>query len=259
MKNIFDGKRFMSLLQKEAYDFRNQCLGLILGVTSAILSIFLLFVISDNGTFEKYSQARIVLINVLVYVAVLLAPFQLYKRYNHKVYGVNYFMLPASQLEKWLSMFFYCVIVTPIAVILIFALIDLCLYPFFPSTEKTLWITFSDTSIIHNFHRIKFLNTLITLFAFQSLMFLGNIWFQRAKVRKTIVAIFILIAIYITLSLIFVKILGMFITPYASVNLNISTSQIPEVWSIINKTISCLVAPIGLWIVSFMKMKEQQL
>ena len=168
-------------------------------------------------------------------------------------------MLPASQAEKWLSMFFYCVIITPVVTILTIILIDLCLYPFFPWGEKSLWITFSEASVYNYFNSKNFLEALMFYFAIQSLLFLGNIWFQRAKIQKTIVAIIFLIIVHITLSLIFVKILGIFRTPYASVNINISMSDIPGIWSIITKTILCLVAPIGLWIVSFMKMKEQQL
>ena len=236
------------VLQKDANDLRRQYLTLILIITSAFLVTFLLFAFSENP-FIKYEQARFVIGNILVWGAMLFAPFQLYKRYNHKIHGANYFMLPALQTEKWTSMFFYCVIVTPVVMILVFTLLDLCLYPFYPWAEKSLWFSSYDVRT----------SDILMILALQSQIFLGNIWFQRAKMQKTIAAIIILIVVHFFLSMIFVKILGIYRTPYAFVNINISMSDIPTVWSIINKTISCLVAPIGLWIVSFMKMKEQQL
>jgi len=255
MKNIFDGKRFMSLLQKEAYDLRPQYLKLILIITCTFLVAFLLTAFLETS-FKAFAAARYSISGVFLWGTILLAPFLLYKRYNHKIYGVNYFMLPASQLEKWLSMFFYCVIVTFVVTILTITMIDLCLYPFFPWNEKSLWITFSEVSFHNYFNSKNVLEALMFYLAFQSLCFLGNIWFQRAKIQKAVAAIIILLIVSQALTLIFVKIFGIVKTPYA---VSYDTNIIPEVWSIINRTIWYLVAPIGLWIVSFMKMKEQQL
>jgi hypothetical protein len=158
----------------------------------------------------------------------------------------------------------------PVAYILIFALIDLCFYPFLPWSEKTLWITFSDTSIIQIFHQAKLLDTLIPLLAFQSLLFLGSIWFKRSKILKTMVAIFILLVFHVTFIFILVKLFGVpSIEPTNNINMSgfgvttfynaLTMLGFSKIWSIISVTIPCLVAPIGLWVVSFMKMKEQQL
>ena len=99
------------------------------------------------------------------------------------------------------------------------------------------------------------------------MLFLGNIWFQRAKIQKTIVATIILLFAHIIFIVILVKLYGEI--GRANISINgfgvtafknaMNTLGVPEIWSIISVTISCLVAPVGLWIVSFMKMKEQQL
>jgi len=255
MKNIFNGKRFMSLLQKEAYDLRNQYLKLILIVACTFLVIFFFSAISAGSSFSNYDKTRFSIGNMLIWGAMLLAPFQLYKRYNNKIFGVNYFMLPASQTEKWLSMFFYCAIVTPVVMILTITLIDLCLYPFYPWAEKTLWF---NSSRLANIKLSK--DAIIAFLALQSILFLGNMWFKRAKVQKTILAIIILMIAYSLFITILVKasgIINILETSGVSQSINDPRDLLGnlQIWKIINY----LVAPIGLWIVSFMKMREQQL
>jgi len=265
MKNIFNGKRFLMLLKKEAYDLRSQYLKLMLIVACTFLVIFFFFSFFENNSYTSYKQACFVVGSVLVWGGTMFAPFQIYKHYNNKIYGVSYFMLPASQTEKWLSMFFHCVIVTPIVLILTITLMDLCLYPFYPLAEKSLFSTFSYNPNFNNPPK-TLSEVLTTFFVFQSLFFLGNMWFQRSKVQKTILAIIILLISYIILLLIMAKLSGLIDAARVSLPFNLSInislddmSDIPQTWKIISKTISFLVAPIGLWIVSFMKMREQQL
>ena len=264
MKNIFNGKRFLMLLKKEAYDLRSQYLKLMLIVACIFLIVFISLLISEGGTDIQYGKTRFAFATAFICGGILLAPFQLYKRYNNRIFGVNYFMLPASQTEKWLSMFFSCVIVTPIVIILTVTLIDICAYPFLPFTDKSLWLTFSNYSNINFSDSNKTLSeTLITFFAIQSILFLGNVWFKRSKVQKTILAIIILMVSYSIFLLILAKVSGIIdmarvVSGNFSINLN-DMSDIPQTWKTISKTISFLVAPIGLWIVSFMKMREQQL
>jgi len=257
MKNIFNGKRFTMVVKKDARDLFDQYFKLIIILTCTSLAFFLLFAFFGKN-FTDYEKTRSGINGIFVCVATLLAPFQLYKRFNHKIYGVNYFMLPASQAEKWLSMFFHCVIATPIVVILSITLIDLCLYPFYPWAEKSLWITSFDSGI--NFSRTT-LGGFMTFFIVQSFCFLGNIWFQRAKIQKTVVAIVILLVAHAIFMLILWKLFGAI--NYAtgpSTSLTIEDMMgFSKIWGIISMTIIYLVAPVGLWIVSFIKMKEQQL
>jgi len=260
MKNIFNGKRFLMLLKKEAYDLRNQYLKLMLIVACIFLIVFISLLFSDNeAPYTVYNGIRIPISNLLLLGGMLFAPFQLYKRYNHKIYGVNYFMLPASQTEKWLSMFFYCVIVTPVVLILSITLMDLFPYLFYPVAEKSLWFNNFKSSMTNSTRTL--FDALITVFVFQSILFLGNVWFKRAKVQKTILAIIIFMIAFIVFSAILVKTSGINTSKMLMSNIYGLTNVIDDsqTWKIISKTIYYLVAPIGLWIVSFMKMREQQL
>jgi hypothetical protein len=256
MENIFNGKRFMSLLKKEAYDLRNQYLKLILIVACTFLVIFFFSAISHGSNFTNYDKIRFSIGNMLIWGSMLLAPFQLYKRYNHKIYGVNYFMLPASQTEKWISMFFYCAIATPVVMILSITLVDLCLYPFYPWADKALW--FNSSSLIY----IKLSkDAIIAFLAFQSILFLGNISFKRAKVQKTILSIIIFMIAFVVFTMFFAKVLGTEIFQHSgssSALLNMAEA-VSHQWKAITKIINYLIAPLGLWIVSFLKLKEQQL
>ena len=270
MKNIFNWKRFTMVVQKDARDLRSQYLKLILIVACTFLVIFLFFAFSENSSFADYEKTRLIISSIFVCVCTLLAPFQLYKRFNQKIHGVNYFMLPASQAEKWTSMFSHCVIITPIVIILSITLIDLCLYPFFPWDEKRLWIAFFYFPQAESRELTEFISMVLSLLSFQSLGFLGNIWFQRAKMQKTIVTTIILLIAHGIFIVTLWKLFGGINTnPNIDINIDgfgviafknaMNTLGFPAIWSIISMTISCLVAPIGLWAVSFMKMKEQQL
>ena len=255
MKNIFNWKRFTMVVQKDVRDLRSQYLKLILIVACTFLVIFLLSAFFGKGTFSEYGKIRFGISIMFLCIGTLLAPFQLYKRFNQKIHGVNYFMLPASQAEKWTSMFLHCVIITPVVIILSITFIDLCLYPFYSGFEKSLWFYFFNLDI--NSNEEKLVGTFMTFFALQSLLFLGNIWFQRAKMQKTIVTTIILLIAHVIFTLILVKLFG---TTGSQMSLTIKDmSYYSKIWGIISMTIICMVAPIGLWIVSFMKMKEQQL
>ena len=247
------------LLKKEAYDLRNQYLKLMLIVACTFLVVFFISLFAENESFMDYTRACYILCAAFVVGSILLAPFQLYKRYNHKIYGVNYFMLPASQTEKWLSMFFYCVIVTPVVLILSITLMDLFPYLFYPVAEKSLWFNNFKSSMTNSTRTL--FDALITVFVFQSILFLGNVWFKRAKVQKTILAIIIFMIAFIVFSAILVKTSGINTSKMLMSNIYGLTNVIDDsqTWKIISKTIYYLVAPIGLWIVSFMKMREQQL
>ena len=113
MSNTLDIKRFGKVIKRDAYNFINN-MGLSLIIILAIPVVIWLFrsLTPGDGQFEPFS--RISLINVLTTIIVMLAPARLYKNCNDPRNGIGYAMLPASTLEKFLSMVFYCVIVTPI-------------------------------------------------------------------------------------------------------------------------------------------------
>ncbi|MDR2926972.1 MAG: hypothetical protein LBV41_02035 [Cytophagaceae bacterium] len=269
MNNTFNWQRFTMVLRKDMQGLSRQFIQLAIIIAAAFLIIFVYTLVFGKG-YDTYNNIRLAVITGIFIGVTFTAPFQLYKRYNHKIYGVNYFMLPASLTEKWFSMWFYCGIVTPLFIVLASTVTDCCLYPFYTWTEKALWFSFALPSVLPK--GLLTLDVIISFFAVQSLLFLGNAWFQRAKVQKTVIGIIIFSAVYaMFISVLLSSAISIFnfdliadISPtpddsQITANLSINTDYIPTTGLMILKFISCLIAPVGLWFVSFLKMKEQQL
>lgn len=263
MNNVFSHRRFFSLLLKDAADLRPKFIRLLLVSSGIGLITFLLanFVFNAVGV-EQYDNIRIGIGIFAVLCITLFAPFQLYKHFNHRTMGVSCFMLPASQLEKWLSMFIYCLIVTPLLSVLTLTLVDICLLPVHPK-GVTLWFL-SDIARTIFRHigdpRVPYL----TIVGAQALLFLCNIWFQDSKVRKVFAVIIIIIIVDTTLSRLFFdksfieNELGVGSTEAAFIiNLGRAYTSM-GFWHTVKYFLTALI-PIGLWYASFLKWKEQEL
>ena len=129
MNNTFDINRFKKLLVNDAKMYiRNFGSPLIVFCCmTAILWIFtLLFRTSAQGI------SRLAVILASTAFAMMLAPSKVYGKANLSREGAGFAMLPASSLEKFVSMFLYCAIVTPIVVFFGGYLVDalLSLFPF---------------------------------------------------------------------------------------------------------------------------------
>jgi hypothetical protein len=129
MNNTFSFNRFKNLLLKDGKMYiRNFGSTLIvLCCMTAILWIFtLLFGKSADGA------SRFAIIVASAALAMMLVPSKVYGKANLSREGVDFAMLPASSLEKFISMFLYCAIVTPIIVFFGGYLVDtlLSLFPF---------------------------------------------------------------------------------------------------------------------------------
>ena len=128
MNNTFAFNRFKNLLLKDGKMYiRNFGTNLIVFCCmTAILWIFtLLFRNSAQGA------SRFAIIVASTAFAMMLAPSKVYGNANLSREGVGFAMLPASSLEKFISMFIYCAIVTPVVVFFGGYLID-TLLSFFP-------------------------------------------------------------------------------------------------------------------------------
>lgn len=270
MNNVFSYHRFLLMLRKEAADLRHKFIKTLLIAFG--IGLFFFFLINyfkqieapESGEFEK---VRLLIGTLVVLCNMLFAPFILYKRFNYRTVGVSHFMLPASQLEKWLSMFFYCIIVMPLLTIAALTLADLCLLPFYPMSGTSLW--FLDGIATRAFG-IMPLGFFLYLLLGQSLFFLCNIWLQSSKVQKTFA---VLIIISVANGLFSRLLLELFPIADSSDMLNISVSIAEsyqagdaiqaifgtrETWQIVSTFLTILI-PMGVWYASFMKWKEQEL
>ena len=129
MNNTFNFNRFKNLLMKDGKMYiRNFGSTLIvLCCMTAILWIFtLLFGRPAEGA------GRLAIIVGATALAMMLVPEKVYGKANLSREGVSFAMLPASSLEKFISMFLYCAIVTPVVVFFGGYLVDalLSLFPF---------------------------------------------------------------------------------------------------------------------------------
>ena len=116
MNNTFNINRFGKILKHDGLNFFPNLI-LALAILWAIPVIVYLFTALMPGDEEKGlidAFSRIDTIATLSTIALIIAPARLYKYCNDSRKGIVYAMLPASTLEKFLSMVIYCVIVTPI-------------------------------------------------------------------------------------------------------------------------------------------------
>lgn len=119
MNNTFNINRFGKILKHDGLNFFPNFI-LSLAILWAIPVVIYLFtaLMPTDGTVHIYdAMARINNIDFLLKIAIIIAPAILYKTCNDSRKGIGYAMLPASTLEKFLSMVIFCVIVTPIVYI----------------------------------------------------------------------------------------------------------------------------------------------
>jgi len=129
MNNTFNFNRFKNLLLKDGKMYiRNFGTNLIVVCClNAIFWIFnLLFGSSSETTF------RFGMLCTWTALAMMMVPEKAYGKANLSREGVAFAMLPASSLEKFICMFLYCAIVTPVVVFFGGYLVDtlLSLFPF---------------------------------------------------------------------------------------------------------------------------------
>ena len=115
MNNTLNINRFGKVLKHDGLNFFPKLI-LTLAILWAIPVIVYLFAAlmptDEKDAFDAFS--RVDLISTLANIAIIIAPARLYRYCNDSRKGIGYAMLPASTLEKFLSMILYCVIVTPI-------------------------------------------------------------------------------------------------------------------------------------------------
>ncbi len=119
MNNTFNIQRFGKILKHDGLNFFPNFI-LSLAILWAIPVVIYLFtaLMPTDGTKQIYdAMSRVNVIDALLKIAIIIAPAILYKTCNDSRKGIGYAMLPASTLEKFLSMVIFCVIVTPIVYI----------------------------------------------------------------------------------------------------------------------------------------------
>jgi hypothetical protein len=178
MSNTFDFKRFGQVLAKDWKNyFRNFGISLIVWCCIPVLFWIATLVLD----FEMDNGARAAIIASLVFSVLIFVPSKVYGKANLSRDGVGFAMLPATNLEKFLSMFLYCSVLTPLIVGLGSWAIDSLLYllPFGGFTYYFVVLPKSKLGLL-----------LVTIacygLLFSSIFVFGNMVFKKPKAGKTI-------------------------------------------------------------------------
>ena len=129
MNNTFSFNRFKNLLLKDGKMYiRN--FGTSLIVWCCLNAIFWIFNLLFGTTSDPLF--RFGMLCIWTALAMMMVPSKVYGNANLSREGVGFAMLPASSLEKFVSMFLYCAIVTPVVVFFGGYLVDafLSIFPF---------------------------------------------------------------------------------------------------------------------------------
>ena len=126
MNEVFDIKRFGKLVQYEVVNYMPRFFKSLLIFASIIFAIWMLSITVDIDLWEG---GRAPLVQFLFTLAVILSPFIVYKDINNRKKGYIYAMIPASTLEKLLSMIVLCCV-----------LVQILSYAVLEATDMILWL-----------------------------------------------------------------------------------------------------------------------
>lgn len=211
MNNTFDIKRFGNVVRHDGMSyFKN--FGWTLVVLWSIPVIFWIMTYVSDGVYTN----RDILISLLMWLSLIIVPSRLYKDVNDSRKGMLYAMTPASSLEKFLSMFLYCVLVTPIVYMLGAIAIDTIL-ALKPGTNPYDGFIFKDfkgvllPDLVHVgddemnrqfaeyiLDKNRILINIIKFLCVSSIFMFTNMIFKKRKLSKTI-GILTLIGIILTI------------------------------------------------------------
>jgi len=192
MNDFFSINRYYKLLKKELTE-RSSVLIKIAGIFSLLIFGYWLSILLFNMQ-PLGINFRSNYIFFATFISMVIAPFNLYKDYNHSKRGIDYVMLPASVSEKFLSMTSITVIILPLIVFFSILLTDTILSAITPSI-------FTGNLISNLWNNEDLLSKVVNYLIIQQGCIFGNFLFRTNKIFKTL---FTGAGLYIALALIMV-------------------------------------------------------
>ena len=125
MNEVFDIKRLGRLIKYEVINYIPNFFKSLLIFASVIAAVWIFSLTVD---FNACPHSRAGLVNALFVLAIVLSPFIVYKDMNDRKRGYIYAMIPASTLEKLLSMIVLCVVIVPLLAYAVLTATDLLLW-----------------------------------------------------------------------------------------------------------------------------------
>ena len=125
MNEVFDIKRLGRLIKYEVTNYIPNFFKSLLICASVIVAVWVVSLTFD-ASIMQFGRAE--LVNALFVLAIALSPFIVYKDMNNRKKGYFYAMIPASTLEKLLSMVVLCVLIVPLLAYAVLTGTDLLLW-----------------------------------------------------------------------------------------------------------------------------------
>ncbi|MDR2010657.1 MAG: hypothetical protein LBQ22_09265 [Bacteroidales bacterium] len=201
MNNTFSISRFAKVVKSEILTNKKNIL------SSLVVPVFLVTLEFLAGFISQSSYTPDVFSSNLFFIglSVLILTFVIYKNLFHKVNGVYYSMLPAKNIEKFLSMLFITLILLPLLLSLILFILSSFSNLIFgfgvENAFKCIFTSSQNTSsgnIISGFVESPFWSFI----SIQAIAIWGVCFFRNNKTRNTFLSL-ILVAFIITISIFF--------------------------------------------------------
>ena len=210
MNETFDIRRLSKLVGYEVVNYIPRFFKSLLIFASVIVAVWI-FSLTVEEPIMPYDRSE--LVNSLFVLAITLSPFIVYKDMNNRKRGYIYAMMPASTLEKLLSMLVLCVVVVPLLSYAVLTASDLllCIFskmgagsfkgitfynPFADSMAKVLYIEEGLSYSLPVFDGLLYIMCTVSY----TIMF--NTIFRKNKVMKTILFNVAMVFAFVILSLV---------------------------------------------------------
>lgn len=198
MNDTFSFNRFAAVLKKDFADYIRR-----LGITMllcVLVSSFFFWIISVVYHTDVSPNARMSMMVVVTVLAVMAAPSRVYGKANKPCEGVTFAMLPASALEKFLSMFVLCSLLTPVVCYAGNMLVD-ALLTLLPLGGFHDFVAFPDVNLTTWTFAVLWFLLISSFFMF------GNMLFKNLKLGKLVLAIlaFLFVVVCMSQSHLFLK------------------------------------------------------
>lgn len=191
MSDTFDFSRFGKLFAYECRNYVPYYTKALITFSCIVFSIWVTSAVFDGSLDFEFRQAFLIM---LFNVSLFIAPFIPYYNINDRKKGYAYAMMPASTLEKYISMLLVCMIVLPLLTYITLSLSDYFFYLvsscgiggfyeagiFNPFPASSL----SDSEVALNMGGTNYLLLFYMIPVAYSMMF--NVLFRKAKIIKAI-------------------------------------------------------------------------
>lgn len=213
MNQVFDINRFGLLMRKHWSDNRNKYL-LSLGAIASLLFLWFGFLILVEGQHAADMGMQFVTYYVGLFLTGSFYASTLFSDLANKPKAINYLAVPASQLEKVLVSFVFCVIVFSVCYTVSFYVVDFLMVKLANAVGLARWeerdqpaYAFEAKQVINVFYidgnrsnPFAGMAVMVLLFfAVQGAFALGSIYFPTYSFIKTTIAILLLILFFVFL------------------------------------------------------------